>query len=169
MKQLDWRNHTANCITENMDSNHCTYSVRAACGEGDKGWSLSTGVTLTMKRKEPRGECQKVEGKHTGDFVFRCSVPCIHWTSLEPGLNLLHALYVCDAFVSLSCTVELVKDFQCLIMTQGVLNCSWIPVNPSLSLSVSYRWEHTNNMSVNLIINMYTHQIKIPQNKKVRK
>lgn len=35
---------------------------------------------------------------------------------------------------------ELVKDFKCFIQS-NTLNCSWIPNNKSLNLTVSYRWE----------------------------
>ncbi|XP_034471308.1 interleukin-13 receptor subunit alpha-1 isoform X1 [Hippoglossus hippoglossus] len=88
VKLLTWRNHIENCVTENMDSDHCTYTVRAICEPSYAGWSPSTFVNETAKRKEPRA--------------------------------------------------ELVRDFQCLI-TQDALNCSWIPVNPSLNLTISYR------------------------------
>lgn len=37
-------------------------------------------------------------------------------------------------------TAELVKDFKC-VMDVNRLNCSWIPTNPSLNLTVNYRWE----------------------------
>lgn len=37
-------------------------------------------------------------------------------------------------------TAELVKDFKC-VMDVNKLNCSWIPANPSLNLTVNYRWE----------------------------
>lgn len=33
---------------------------------------------------------------------------------------------------------ELVKDFKC-VMDVNKLNCSWIPTNPSLNLTVNYR------------------------------
>lgn len=82
------------CMTEDMDSDGCKYTIRTVSKNPSEDWCApilrngSTPVTITTKAPKPQA--------------------------------------------------EVVKDFKCLTYPNE-MNCSWIPVNSSLKLKLSYR------------------------------
>lgn len=116
---------TLNLFTQEMDSDHWKFQVWTI---GEKGMN-SPPVSLNISPDKQKGS----EKTHQRLMlvVFRLAVMC--WANLS--------------------TAELVKDFKCVVDVNR-LNCSWIPADPSLNLTVHYRWvdtfhetEHENQKS----------------------
>ncbi|XP_053199903.1 interleukin-13 receptor subunit alpha-1-like [Scomber japonicus] len=82
-------NITKTCMTEELDSTGCKYTIRTVGKELKCDRTESEAVTIPIDTRVPRA--------------------------------------------------ELVKDFKCVIYPRK-MNCSWIPVNPSLNLTVHYRF-----------------------------
>lgn len=113
-----------NLFTQETDSDHWRFEVRTVSERN--GLTDSLPATLDIFH-------DKQKGSQTTDFVCR--------------LRLIAAMagFLFHLFARRSvkwrrclCTAELVKDFKCLFEVNK-LNCSWIPANPSLNLTVSYR------------------------------
>ncbi|XP_060922356.1 interleukin-13 receptor subunit alpha-1-like [Limanda limanda] len=58
-KRPESRERVEHCITEDTDSDHCTFTVHAMVSEKSCNWSQSTDVTETARREEPRVELVK--------------------------------------------------------------------------------------------------------------
>ncbi|XP_029382596.1 uncharacterized protein LOC115059129 [Echeneis naucrates] len=79
---------TDNCLTEEMSSDSCTYTISTTGHKLCQNWTHSTPVNITVYSKKPQ--------------------------------------------------VKLVEDFRCLPDSDRI-HCSWIPVNQSLVLKLTYR------------------------------
>uniref|UniRef100_UPI0037E86034 interleukin-13 receptor subunit alpha-1-like n=1 Tax=Semicossyphus pulcher TaxID=241346 RepID=UPI0037E86034 len=86
-----WTNFTVACLTEEMDSNRCTYSVWTddkSCSSSDEITHQHQRVNISVKSRKP--------------------------------------------------SAQVVKGFKCVIHSEEA-DCSWIPVDRSLNLTLSYR------------------------------
>lgn len=119
------------CLTEEATSDYCSYNIHAATVPPHcDGWDDSTYVNATIHTPKPGGKKQEVK------WQVAVLMPYPTWVMLHVWSKM--SLYVTSLLLCYA--AELVKDFKCFLDRSG-MNCSWIPVNRSLNLTIAYRWE----------------------------
>ncbi|XP_028330888.1 uncharacterized protein LOC114480700 [Gouania willdenowi] len=99
----------------------------------------------TETQAEPKKPARTKSKHYTFSFLTEEMGVSGHWRIQVQVLGLqscegLKSRFKSDTVRTTKLRAELVKDFKCLINDDNQTICSWIPVDPSLHVTVSYRY-----------------------------